>query len=71
MNELKELLIHVPDSYYDFVTGILAVAKKSQDNEKRILGFLQANPRALSSDIVLYVSDNILNIKRIDAEVTA
>ena len=71
MNELKTLLINVPDSYYDFVTGIMAVARKSKDNENQILKYLQDNPAALSSDVVLYVSDHVLKVKRINIEATA
>ncbi len=56
MEELKERLISIEDSYYDFVSGILHYAEKKESRCEAILSFLKNNPEALSSDVVRFVS---------------
>ena len=56
MNELKERLLKVEDSYYDFVSAILYYAENKDSRCKAIIDFLDNNPNALSADIVKFVS---------------
>ena len=56
MNELKERLLKVEDSYYDFVSAILYYAEKKESRCKAIINYLDENPEALSADIVKFVS---------------
>lgn len=55
MNELKELLISVSDSYFDFVLGVLNYAKHSKGGCKVMIDFIRNNPDALTSDIIEYM----------------
>ena len=55
MNELKDLLLSVEDSYNDFVLAILDEAKKSDYRRDELLKYLRSNKRALSSDVVKFV----------------
>ena len=56
MEELKESLIGIEDSYYDFVSAILNYASKKESRCQAIKDFLNNNPNALSSDVVRFVS---------------
>lgn len=57
MEELRQRLWDVSDTYDDFVSGIIAVAKKDKSFPRRILGFMDDHPDAESSDIVEFTSD--------------
>ena len=59
MSELKKLLIRVPDSYYDFVEGLLDEAKKSENRKRGLISFLKSNPGANTSQVLKYVVDNL------------
>ena len=54
--EIEVLLKDIPDSYYDFVTGILLYAKKKPERQETLLDFLKSNPTVSSSDVVQFVS---------------
>ncbi len=59
MEELKKLLIHVPDSYYDFVTGMMAEAKDSDNIREGLLDYLKSHPSASTSDVIYFVSKDL------------
>ena len=59
MSELKKLLINVPDSYYDFVEGLLDEARKSEYRRTGLINFLKENPGALTSDVLKFLVDNL------------
>lgn len=59
MEELKILLINVSDSYYDFVTGMLDVAKKSEYRKNKLIDYIKSNPKAKTSDIIRYTMDDL------------
>lgn len=56
MEELMFLLNEIDDSYVDFVYGILNYAEKKSSRKESLINFLKANPKAKSSDVVLFVS---------------
>ena len=55
MEELTKRLIVIPDSYDDFVAGIVSYAKRKQERLRKIIDFLDETPDALSSDVVEFV----------------
>lgn len=57
MGELSALLNEIEDSYFDFVSAILHYAEKKPERQEVLLNFLHANPSAMSSDVVRFVSD--------------
>ena len=57
MNELKDLLLNIEDSYYDFVSGILNYAERKESGQKKLIEFIKSNPDVKSSDVVKFVSD--------------
>ncbi|MBP5331861.1 MAG: hypothetical protein J6Y89_08430 [Lachnospiraceae bacterium] len=57
MYELKELLIKVRDSYFDFVVAMLVYAEKKPSRCDLLIKFLKSNPDANSSDVVKFVSE--------------
>ncbi len=59
MSELKDLLINVPDSYYDFVESLLDEARKSDERKRDLIQYLKANPEATTSDVLLFLSDDL------------
>ena len=59
MNELKRLLIRVPDSYYDFVVSMLDEASKSEQRKVGLIDFLKDNPGAMSSDVIKFLVDDL------------
>ena len=56
MNELKERLIRISDSYYDFVCGIMLYAERKPEHLALLNAFLDDHPDATSSDVVYFVS---------------
>ncbi len=59
MEKLKDLLLKVDGSYYDFVVAMLSFAKKSDYREKRLEEYLFDNPSATASDVILYTSTEL------------
>lgn len=59
MSELKRLLISVPDSYYDFVEGLLDEARKSENRKTELIEFLKSHPRANTSEVLKFVIDDL------------
>ncbi len=56
MNELKSLLIGVPNSYYDFVEGMLQIASKSDYAKNELIEFIKSNPTASSGEVILFAT---------------
>ncbi|MBQ1871049.1 MAG: hypothetical protein II147_02550 [Lachnospiraceae bacterium] len=56
MEELYNKLIAVPDSYFAFVMGILAYAKKKPAKIPVIINFINENENITSSDIIEFIS---------------
>lgn len=59
MEELKELLKNVKDSYYDFVMGILSEAKNHPERTDKIINYIKENPEADTSEIVGWVLESL------------
>lgn len=62
--ELCELLKNVFDSYPDFVSCGIDVAKKHNSIDE-IGNFIKNNPEAKTSDVILYVSEEIAGFKTV------
>lgn len=60
--ELRELLENVSDSYPDFVSCGISVAKNHNSIDE-IGNFIKNNPEAKTSDVILYVSEEIAGYK--------
>ena len=57
MEELKELLTQIDDSYFDFISAVLHYAEKKESRLHKLISFLKENPEVKSSDVVRFVSD--------------
>ena len=57
MDELKTLLNQVEDTYYDFVVAVLQYAKKKQSRTEVVVEYIKKNPKANTSDILEFISD--------------
>ena len=56
MEELKKLLINVPNSYYDFVVAMMSFAKDSSLREEKLKSYITNNPHATASDVIKFAS---------------
>ena len=56
MNELREALYNISDSYYDFVYGVMEYASGSKERCAQILNYIKTNPHISSSEVVRYVT---------------
>ena len=52
MEELKELLKNVSDSYYDFVVGICRYVRNVDNGDQMMIDFIKEHPKAKSDDII-------------------
>ena len=59
MNELKSLLLRVPDSYYEFVESLLDEAGKSEARKNALIRYLKDNPEATTSDVIGYLVEDL------------
>lgn len=59
MDELKELLKNVKDSYYDFVMGMLGEAKNHPERADKIINHIKENPEADTSEIIGWVLETL------------
>ena len=57
MDELRELLLNVEDTYEDFVGGVCCSVKGHEDGIAEMVRFIKSNPETLSSDIIEYLDD--------------
>lgn len=62
MEELKQLLSQVPDSYSDFVYGIMGIARDFPKRLDDIKQFIKDNPEAATSDIGMWTMKEIRGI---------
>ena len=62
MDELKQLLLQVSDSYSDFVHGVMLDARDYPDRLNDIIQFIKDNSEATSSDILEWIWINIYGI---------
>ncbi len=58
--ELHELLLRVPDTYYDFIQGIERNTERNPGLQERHIGFLKDRPYLTTSDIIIFAS--MLNV---------
>ena len=58
--KLRELLEGMKDSYYDFVEITLRDLRGDEENQKKLLKFLEENPDAQTDDVIEYVDDELL-----------
>lgn len=54
MDELRKRLNAVSDTYEDFVSGIVAIARDDESFPQKIIDYIDDNPSAKSSDIVRF-----------------
>ena len=57
MEELRNRLNKVEDSYFDFVSAMIRYAEKKPERLNKLLNFIESNPDAKSSEIIRFVSD--------------
>lgn len=62
MEELKQLLLQVSDSYSDFVYGIMGIARDFPEWLDDIKQFIKDNPEATTSDIGMWTMTEIRGI---------
>lgn len=55
MEELKNLLENISDSYYDFVVGILNKAKRYPEKSDELIEYIKNNPNIHTSEVVEWV----------------
>ena len=56
MSELLMLLQSVPDSYDDFVIGMMSFAQSSEFRKQKLTEFLKQNPDANTSRIIEFTA---------------
>jgi|GEM_PF-2500093 len=66
LTQLKAALEKIPGTYPDFVECELHIAKKDPRNLIMLWEYILNNPKANSSDIILFSTRNILKVKPID-----
>lgn len=57
MDELKELLTSVPDSYEDFVGAMLSYLKDDEENREKVIAYIKDNPDKKTDDILEYMDE--------------
>lgn len=57
MDDFAKRLNNVADSYYGFVVAVLTYVKKKNSRLKIVEQFMNDNPSALTSDILLFISE--------------
>lgn len=62
MEELKQLALEVPDSYYDFVVDVLAVARDYPDRFDDIVSYFKEHRGMNTSDILEWIFTEIEGI---------
>lgn len=56
MEELRDLLENIQDTYEDFVGFIMSVAEKSEYRKKKLISYIKNNPEVNTSDVIHYTS---------------
>ena len=67
-SKLRNLLESVSDSYPMFVISGMSMADKRPDYAEKVIDFIEKNPDATSSDVVLFETEEILGIKPVYEE---
>ena len=57
MEELITRLKEIPDTYDNFVLGIINYAEKKPERLKKVLHFIESSKNLMTSDIVKFVMD--------------
>lgn len=57
LDEMKEILLGVNDSYEGFIKGVLNYVDKKDKRCRVVMEYLEEHPEALSSDILEFISD--------------
>lgn len=57
MDELKELLENVSDSYDDFVGCVLCAVKHDDEDMQKVKEFIKEDPTRKSDDILEYLDE--------------
>nr|DAX60722.1 MAG TPA: hypothetical protein [Caudoviricetes sp.] len=57
MDELRELLRNVSDTYDDFVDGVCCIVKKHKECLDDVIQFIKGDPNRESSDILEYLDE--------------
>lgn len=65
MDELKELLTKVSDSYSDFVAGVMGEARDCPEKLDELKAFIKEHPEATTSDIGKWT---MIHIQKLDPE---
>lgn len=63
ISTLRNELEKVSDSYEDFVDGAIITAKNHKDYAEKLISFIHSNPKATTSDIIKYETEELLGIK--------
>lgn len=59
MEELNQLLLDVPDSYFDFVIGMMAYARNNSDRLDEIVEYLKSHKDVTTSDFLEWIETDI------------
>lgn len=57
MENFKTTLENIEDSYYGFVAAVITYVKKKQSRFDAVRSFIINNPKALSSDILQFITN--------------
>ena len=57
-DKLTEMLETVPDSYKDFVSGIINTLD-TEELQEELISYMENHPDADTSDIIIYVDDEL------------
>lgn len=57
MDELKELLNSVSDSYDDFVGAMMTYLKDDEENREKVIEYIKNNPDKKTDDILEYMDE--------------
>ena len=55
MKELIEKLVNIPDSYDDFLLGVISYAKKTPEHIIILKDFIDNNPQVSTSDVAEFI----------------
>ncbi len=57
MEDFKTTLENIEDSYYGFVAAVITYVQKKQSRFDAVSSFIINNPKALSSDILQFITN--------------
>ncbi|MDO4965702.1 MAG: hypothetical protein Q4E51_03255 [Lachnospiraceae bacterium] len=56
MEQLIQLLSHIPNSYYEFVDSVVNYAENKEEHYDILMKYLHENESATPSDIIRFIS---------------